>query len=118
MSKERTVVVRTTNLSVEAGEAAVGARPATVASDETIARSAGETSQGSFADRLKLASPDSANVAQAVARVSNSGVMVLLARSGRDVSSSGALKDGPPPGDMLEQCVETVENVENVNGGS
>jgi hypothetical protein len=34
MSKERTVVLRTASLSVEAGEAAVGARPATVASDE------------------------------------------------------------------------------------
>jgi hypothetical protein len=34
MSKERTVLVRTTSFSVEAGEAAVGARPATVASDD------------------------------------------------------------------------------------
>ena len=34
MSKERTVLLRTTSFSVEAGEAAVGARPATVASDE------------------------------------------------------------------------------------
>jgi hypothetical protein len=30
MSKERTVLLRTTSFSVEAGEAAVGARPATV----------------------------------------------------------------------------------------
>jgi hypothetical protein len=34
MSKERTVLLRTTSFSVEAGEAAVGARPATVASDD------------------------------------------------------------------------------------
>ena len=34
MSKERTVLLRTTTVSVEAGEAAVGAHPATVASDE------------------------------------------------------------------------------------
>ena len=34
MSKERTVLPRTTNFSVEAGEAEVGARPATVASDD------------------------------------------------------------------------------------
>jgi hypothetical protein len=34
MSKERTVLLRTTSFSVEAGEAAVGARPATIASDE------------------------------------------------------------------------------------
>jgi hypothetical protein len=34
MSKERTVLLRTTSFSVEAGEAAVRARPATVASDE------------------------------------------------------------------------------------
>jgi len=34
MSKERTVLLRTTSFSVEAGETAVGARPATVASDE------------------------------------------------------------------------------------
>jgi hypothetical protein len=33
MSKERTVLLRTASFSVEAGEAAVGARPATVASD-------------------------------------------------------------------------------------
>ncbi len=31
MSKERTVLLRTTSFSVEAGEAAVGARPATAA---------------------------------------------------------------------------------------
>ena len=36
MSKERTVLLRTTSFSVEAGEAAVGARPATVASDEYL----------------------------------------------------------------------------------
>ena len=34
MTKERTVLLRTTGFSVESGEAAVGARPATVASDE------------------------------------------------------------------------------------
>src|SRR3954466_14252953 len=34
MSKERTVLLRTTSFSVEAGEAAVGARPAAVASDD------------------------------------------------------------------------------------
>jgi hypothetical protein len=34
MSKERTVLLRITSFSVEAGEAAVRARPATVASDE------------------------------------------------------------------------------------
>jgi len=34
MSKKRTVLLRTTSSSVEAGEAAAGARPATVASDE------------------------------------------------------------------------------------
>ncbi len=34
MSKERTVLLRTTSFSVQTGEAAVGARPATVASDE------------------------------------------------------------------------------------
>src|SRR3954469_10618748 len=34
MSKGRTVLLRTTSFSVKAGEAAVGARPATVASDE------------------------------------------------------------------------------------
>ncbi|MDX6658454.1 MAG: hypothetical protein QOH62_3247, partial [Solirubrobacteraceae bacterium] len=33
MSKERTVLLRTTSFSVEAGEAAVGARPATAALD-------------------------------------------------------------------------------------
>jgi hypothetical protein len=37
MSKERTVLLRTTSFSVEAGEAAVGARPATVASDDKAA---------------------------------------------------------------------------------
>jgi hypothetical protein len=30
----------------------------------------------------------------------------------------GALKDEPPPGDMLGQSVETVESVENDSGGS
>src|SRR3954470_14970932 len=34
MTTKRTVVLRTTSFSVEAGEAAVGARPATVASDD------------------------------------------------------------------------------------
>ena len=34
MSKERTVGLRTTSYAVEAGKAAVGARPATVASDD------------------------------------------------------------------------------------
>ena len=34
MSKERTVLLRTNSLSVEASEAAVRARPTTVASDE------------------------------------------------------------------------------------
>jgi hypothetical protein len=34
MSKERTVLVRITSFSVEAGEAAVGARPATAALDD------------------------------------------------------------------------------------
>src|SRR3954468_5625001 len=40
MSKERTVLLRTTSFSVEAGEAAVGARPATVASDDEYRQSA------------------------------------------------------------------------------
>ena len=39
MSKERTVLLRTTSFSVEAREAAVGARPATVASDDDDQRS-------------------------------------------------------------------------------
>jgi hypothetical protein len=34
MSKERTVFLRATSFFVEAGETAVGARPATVASDD------------------------------------------------------------------------------------
>jgi hypothetical protein len=34
MSKERTVLLRTTSFSVKAGEAAAGTRPVTVASDE------------------------------------------------------------------------------------
>jgi hypothetical protein len=39
MSKERTVLLRTTSFSVEAGEAALGARPATAALDEEQSRS-------------------------------------------------------------------------------
>lgn len=34
MTKERTILLRTTSFSVEAGEAAVGARPATAALDD------------------------------------------------------------------------------------
>jgi hypothetical protein len=52
MSKERTVLLRTTSFSVEAGEAAAGARPATVASDELEqrGRSTRASRQGALLD--------------------------------------------------------------------